>query len=733
MKLSHLLFCTSLAGAAGLLAVPPAEAQLQCTSSATSASCTNTGTIAGGTNNQARVNGPGDATFTNTGTIGDASLNQAFVNGDGTATFNNSGTIGNDSLNQAFVNGIGSATFTNSGTIGNNSSNQANVQGDGAATFTNSGSIGNSSSNQAFAAGSTGTATLTNSGTIGNSSSNQANVQGNGAATFTNSGTIGNLSNNQAFVDGSTGTSTATLTNTGTIGNNTNNQANVQGDGTTTFTNRGTIGSSSFNQAFVNGSGNATFTNSGFIGSGTNQANVQGTGNAVFVNAGGIIGSVGAFANTGTADLINKAGSFIAGSITLAAPFRTLEFIGGNYVYTINSVAFVTINSHGAPFVISGNTVAVFDPTATAIEDRSVMNFTNGVSSMLQDRFGAMGASGSGSGAPMSFAPEIAGDRIGGAHDAFSSMPSLSMSYASDDSKARNAQAMYTKAPAAQAAAVNDITVWTSGFGGERRQSAYDTIQAARDTAYGAAIGIDRQYSPYLRLGVFGGGGNSRLRTDFSVDNVDSNYGFGGGYGRYDMRNYFVDFALFGGAISARSNRLVANNTVPGGLETATASYDGWFISPDVTWGYRLFTAYGTITPKARVRYVGGSLDGYSETGSVQGVTIGKRSISDVEERLGVELANTAPVDFGGTLRTTLEFSGVGLQRLGDNTINATLLAQNIAFTTPGKRETLGGAVTAGLDWRPMNNVSVYVSAEGIAMDDKSYSYVGKGGLRLGF
>jgi hypothetical protein len=37
------------------------------------------------------------------------------------------------------------------------------------------------------------------------------------------------------------------------------------------------------------------------------------------------------------------------------------------------------------------------------------------------------------------------------------------------------------------------------------------------------------------------------------------------------------------------------------------------------------------------------------------------------------------------------------------------------------------------LDWRPKGTVSVYVSAEGAAMDDKSYSYVAKGGMRVGF
>ena len=395
-------------------------------------------------------------------------------------------------------------------------------------------------------------------------------------------------------------------------------------------------------------------------------------------------------------------------------------------------MAGVQVNAHGAPFVVSGNTVAVLDPTGFALADRSVTNFAGGVSSMLQDRFSGMGVGGGArSSMPMGFAAEPAGlDRVAAAHDAFSGMPSVSMSYASDDSKARNALAMYTKAPAAPVP-VNDITVWTSGFGGERHQSAFENIQRTRDDAYGAAIGIDRQFTPNWRLGVFAGGGSSQLRSAFTVQNVNSDYGFGGVYGRYDRHDWYVDLALFGGGISSKGTRQVANNLV--GFETATASYNGWFFSPDVTAGYRMFTNWGVITPKARVRYVGGTLDGYTESGSTQGLSVGARDLSDIEERLGVEFSGNKSVEFApGWLKITAEFDAVGLQRLGDNTINAVLLAQNIAFTTPGRSQAFGGAASTIIEWRPVNNVSLYVSGEAMVMDDHSFSVVGKGGVRVG-
>jgi outer membrane autotransporter protein len=306
------------------------------------------------------------------------------------------------------------------------------------------------------------------------------------------------------------------------------------------------------------------------------------------------------------------------------------------------------------------------------------------------------------------------------------------MAYSSTEARRSNANAMYAKAPPL-AAPVYDTVVWASGFGGERRQWENGPIQRATDTAYGGAIGVDRQFTPDLRLGVFAGGGSSKLRMNLDIQRVDSDYVFGGGYGRWDKHDYYVDFALFGGGLSSNSRRQISNNLVANGLEIATASYKGWFISPDVTYGYRVFMGDYVITPKARVRYVGGSLDGYTEVGSAQGLVLGKRDLSDIEERLGVEFSSVRPVTFGGTLKASVDVSGVGLQRLGDNTINAVLLAQNIAFTTPGKREAYGGVVNVGFDWRPRSNVSLFASAEATAMNDKSFSAAGKGGIRVGF
>ena len=128
-------------------------------------------------------------------------------------------------------------------------------------------------------------------------------------------------------------------------------------------------------------------------------------------------------------------------------------------------------------------------------------------------------------------------------------------------------------------------------------------------------------------------------------------------------------------------------------------------------------------TPRATVRYVGGLLDGYSETGSAQDLTVGRRAINDIEERLEIELSEVKQVSFGGTVKATVTGGVIGLERLGNPNINTVLLGQNLSFfVTPGANTAVGPVIGAGLQYRPTSSVSLYVNAEGTVMSDKSKS-----------
>jgi uncharacterized protein with beta-barrel porin domain len=136
---------------------------------------------------------------------------------------------------------------------------------------------------------------------------------------------------------------------------------------------------------------------------------------------------------------------------------------------------------------------------------------------------------------------------------------------------------------------------------------------------WGGVLGVDQKMRGDLLLGAFVGGGSGRLTVNKSAESVNTDYVGGGVYGRFDWASQFLDFTVQGGSAESKSSRLVLSNLAPNGQETATARYSGWFVSPELTYGLRYAIGNGnTLTPFARVRYLAGIFDGYSEQGSGQ-------------------------------------------------------------------------------------------------------------------
>jgi hypothetical protein len=58
---------------------------------------------------------------------------------------------------------------------------------------------------------------------------------------------------------------------------------------------------------------------------------------------------------------------------------------------------------------------------------------------------------------------------------------------------------------------------------------------------------------------------------------------------------------------------------------------------------------------------------------------------------------------------------------------------RKFADATPGQSTAVGAVLGAGFQYRPMANVSLFVTAEGTAMSDKSHSVVASSGARVSF
>ena len=348
---------------------------------------------------------------------------------------------------------------------------------------------------------------------------------------------------------------------------------------------------------------------------------------------------------------------------------------------------------------------------------------------MLDARYTCAATSGIGGrrlrSAPLGFAGPDAPSRF---DDAFAAIPGLAAIYASE--------AAVFKAPTATYA--DGTTMWARGFAGQRIQPQDGLLLRHSNLFYGGMIGADFASRPDLRFGVFLGGGKTRLSIDLNQGGTDSDLFFGGAYARYDIGASFLHGAVQGGGSRNTAARTVNNNLVANGIESVVVSFNGWYVSPELTFGHRF--ALGqfmggsyTLTPSARVRYLYGAFDGYTETGTTAPLTVGAQTASTLEERGELKLTRSAALGPINQLSTSLAGGVLGTQRVGNaTTVNAALLGQAISFAMPGKDDVWGGFGGLGLEWRS-RNVSIFAAAEYLALADNSNVISGRAGLRVGF
>lgn len=720
--------------------------------------------------------GLGNATSHNSGTIGSYI---STLTGGGNATSTNSGTVAQDITTSAQDGGNAQAnnSGTTSGSIFTSTSIVSALVG-GSATTNNYGNIGGS---VATTADGGGNATTNNSGTIAGflntQTSNGGAGFGAGTATSINSGSADFIIT-QTFDGGN-----AVAINSGKLLNSGFGpgilNATVEGGNATTV-NTGFVNGGIFTATGLSsGDGNAATSNYGtVIGPVVVLAGANGgAGNASLFNGGRIYGDVSVVTGSvGVATLTNAGlidGSYLYGfpdtaiDLTQFDPTTptTLNIMPGSRIIGeifLNGDAFIpgtgtavnifsghdissvltfggagcgclgvggltdtgsTVNvTGGAPYVINGNTVAILDPTAFANANRNVVDVTRTITSLVTSRLtNPTPISGDGSSA-IGFAPSgnVARDM---ANDAFSGIPALA--YASND-RVLLSNPSFT--------AADGTSIWAQGFGGQRIQQADAPTLRSVSNFYGGVLGIDKTVQPGLRLGGFIGGGAIKSNIDLNSGSTSSDIGLGGVYGRYAMGRAFLDFSLLGGYSSNDVKRTIANNLVPGGYEYAAGKYSGWFISPEVAYGFQRSLGNNlTLTPSARVRYLAAGFGGYQENGSTTNLSVASRTSHNFEERGEFKLTHST----SATPTEQLQLSGtvglVALQRVGDSTVNTILLGQSLAFATPGKGGIVGFYTGLGFDWRNASGVSVFGATEFTAMSDSSQTITGRGGVKVSF
>ena len=232
-------------------------------------------------------------------------------------------------------------------------------------------------------------------------------------------------------------------------------------------------------------------------------------------------------------------------------------------------------------------------------------------------------------------------------------------------------------------------------------------------------MGVEKLLRPELRSGAFVGAGSTHNGIDPNNDATDSNLGFAGAYARYAVGASFLDAALQGGTLHSATSRLINNNLAPNGLETATGSYNGRYVSPELTLGHRF--ALGALLDPAI--FVGGQacrcvISTQASTTIPRPVpprrsTAGSRTTQNVEERAEVKLTRITPISPTSQVLINLSGGALGVQRVGGDAVKHHPARGNRSLSRRPAR-IMSGVASAALAWSGRPATSRYSSQANI-------------------
>src|SRR5690606_34355698 len=198
----------------------------------------------------------------------------------------------------------------------------------------------------------------------------------------------------------------------------------------------------------------------------------------------------------------------------------------------------------------------------------------------------------------------------------------------------------------------------------------------------GALAGFEFVPGGGIRGGVFVGAAAARGIVGTSQETL-LHGAVAGGHAGIERDGYFADFYPALGILQNESRRTVADNSVTGGLDLASATYAGYFLNPAVTVGADIETAHGTLTPSLRLRYTGLMLEGYAESGAGDSLAVDARAVHEVDLRAQLALALMPAETEQGVISSTLRAGADAVHRRGD-TITGEMMGQSIAFASGG-------------------------------------------------
>lgn len=272
--------------------------------------------------------------------------------------------------------------------------------------------------------------------------------------------------------------------------------------------------------------------------------------------------------------------------------------------------------------------------------------------------------------------------------------------------------------------------LWVEGLGSYRNRNRNDSHFGYNIWQGGFLVGYD--YPAFCgAISLFGGASFGEAEVDQSTQQTDLSHYFGGvSFERFSCNN-FLGIALVAGYSQLDNDRFVMNNLASGGVETAHACIDGFFISPEITYALQFPQWWYAPILSGTIRYAGHFFGNYTEKGSAANLSVKDRDIQLVTVRgeLGLPFSKSSCL---GCRRVEPYLGVAGRFQVSGNQVDAELLGQDLSFDA-GNAQNLALFLVGFRGTRSFGRANFFLNLEANFDNHNSSRIFGEAGIGLSF
>jgi hypothetical protein len=143
--------------------------------------------------------------------------------------------------------------------------------------------------------------------------------------------------------------------------------------------------------------------------------------------------------------------------------------------------------------------------------------------------------------------------------------------------------------------------------------------------------------------------------------------------------------------------------------------------------------ALSRVEQSLTLSYAGLFLDGYTETGTTNPLTLNDRDVHVASARATLALPFER-VEADGALTTVRLIGGVQARtQFGDDGVSGTLLGQAVSTTLSDDDASFGGFVGLAAEYQTTSGLTAYANAEALLETNSAYQLSATAGLRIAF